>query len=118
MVESTPSSNEERTWAMVCHLAALAGLVVPLGNIFGPLVVWLVKKEAFPLVDDQGKESVNFQLSITLYMIVAGVLILVLIGIPLLIGLGIYAVVMLIIASIRANEGQRYRYPLTIRFIT
>ena len=63
-------------WAGFCHLAALAGYVVPMvGNIVGPLVVWLMKKEEYPLVDDQGKESINFQISILIYVAVSAVLV-------------------------------------------
>lgn len=117
---STPTgvTKEERTWAMACHLSALALFVgVPFGNIIGPLIVWMIKKDEMPLVDDQGKESLNFQISTTLYAAVAAILVLVLIGIPLLIGLAIFDLVMLIMAAIKANEGIAYRYPLTIRLL-
>jgi hypothetical protein len=109
-------SNEERTWGMLCHITALTGYFIPFGNILGPLIVWLVKKEESAFVDDQGKESLNFQLSATIYIIVAGVLSLVLIGIPILIGLLIFHLVVIIIATVRSSEGTHYRYPLTIRF--
>lgn len=111
-------SKDERMWAMLSHLSALAFFVFPFGNIIGPLVVWLVKKDEYPFVDDQGKESLNFQISVSLYGIVAGVLILVLIGIPLLIGLFFFNFILVVIASVKANDGVYYRYPLTIRFIT
>ena len=113
-----PSSNrDQNTWGMLCHLSALLGFVIPLGNIFGPLVVWLVKKQEYPFVDDQGKEALNFQLSMTLYYIVAAILIIILIGIILLIALAIFSLVVTIIAMIKANEGVAYRYPMCIRFI-
>jgi uncharacterized protein len=108
--------SEERTWGMLCHITALAGYFIPFGNILGPLVVWLVKIEESAFVDDQGKESLNFQLSATIYIIVAAVLSLVLIGIPILIGLLIFHLVVIIIATVRSSEGTHYRYPLTIRF--
>ena len=104
-------------WAMFCHLSALAGFVIPLGNIFGPLVIWLMKKDEYPLVDDQGKEALNFQISMTIYYIGAAVLILILIGIILLPALVIFSLVMTVIAMIKANEGVAYRYPVTIRFL-
>lgn len=103
---------------MLCHLSALAGFIIPLGNIIGPLVIWMLKKDDYPIVDDQGKESLNFQISMTIYIIVSIVLIIVLIGIALLILLGIFELIVIIIASIKANEGVKYRYPLTIRFIS
>jgi hypothetical protein len=62
------SNSEERNWAMTCHLASFAGYVLPLGNIIGPLVAWLMKRDEFPLVDDQGKEALNFQISMTIYL--------------------------------------------------
>jgi len=114
----TPSTNrDQNTWAMLCHLSALLGFVIPLGNILGPLVLWLIKKEEYPLVNDQGKEALNFQISMTLYYIVAAILILILIGIILLIGLAIFSLVVTIMAMIKANEGVAYRYPMCIRFI-
>ena len=109
--------SEARTWAMLCHVSALTGFIgIPFGHLIGPLVFWSIKKDQYPLVDDQGKESLNFQLSMTLYGIVAGILCFVVIGIPLLIALLITDIVLVIIASVEANQGRLYRYPITIRF--
>lgn len=118
-----PSSREERTWGMLCHLAGLLLLVgIPLANVLGPLVVWLIKKEQYPFVDDQGKESLNFQISVFIYVLIAGALTLTVvlapITIPLLIALAIFDIVMTIIAAMKANDGIAYRYPLTIRLIS
>jgi uncharacterized Tic20 family protein len=110
-------SSDERMWGMLCHLSTFAGYLVPFGNILGPLVVWLVKKDEYAFVEDQGKEALNFQISITIYSLVSGILILALIGIPLLIAVIIFSVVMTVIAAIKANGGEYYRYPLTIRLI-
>lgn len=104
-------------FAMLCHLTALSGLVIPFGNIIGPLVIWLMKKDVYPVVDDQGKESLNFQISIFIYLIASAILIIILIGIILMVAVGVFAIVMTIIASIKANEGVKYRYPLCIRLI-
>ncbi len=113
-----PTTNRDQNmWAMFCHLSALAGFVIPFGNILGPLVVWLMKKDVYPLVDDQGKEALNFQISMTIYLIVSAVLILILIGIVLLIGLAIFEIIVIIMAMVKANDGVAYRYPLNIRFI-
>ena len=90
---------------------------MPFGNILGPLIVWLVKKDEYAFVDDQGKEALNFQISITIYSLVSGILILALIGIVLLIAVIIFSVVMTVIAAIKANGGEYYRYPLTIRLV-
>jgi len=117
--EPRQDPKEERTWAMVCHLAALAGYIIPVaGNIVGPLIIWLMKKEQFALVNDQGRESLNFQISITIYAIIAGLLAFVGIGLVLLPVVGIFALVMIIMAAIKANEGVAYRYPLNMRFIS
>ena len=110
--------KEERLWGMLSHLSALSGFIgIPFGNVLGPLVVWLVKRDKLPFVDEQGKESLNFQISLLIYGFVAALLILVVIGIFLLIVLGVYGLVMVVIASIKANNGESYRYPLTIRII-
>jgi uncharacterized protein len=110
-------SSDERMWAMLCHLSAFAGYLVPFGNILGPLVIWLIKKDQYAFVDDQGKEALNFQISIMIWAAVAAVLCFVIIGIPLLIAIVIFSIVMTIIAAIKANGGESYRYPLTIRLI-
>lgn len=111
------ATKEERTLGMLCHLLALSGYVVPFGNIIGPLVIWLLKKDQSWFVDDQGKESLNFQISLTIYAIIAGFSILVLIGIVLLPIVLLFGLIMVVIATIKANEGVAYRYPLTIRLI-
>ncbi len=111
-------SKDARMWAMICHLAALAGLVVPVvGCIIGPLIVWQIKKEEFPFVDEQGKEAVNFQISMLIYGIVAGLLCFVCVGFVLAPAVAIFDLVFLLIAAVKANNGEHYRYPLTIRFI-
>ena len=102
---------------MLCHLSALAAFIFPLGNIFGPLIVWLVKKDESPFVDDQGKESLNFQISFTIYCIFAAILSVILIGFILLIALGIAFLILVIIAAVKANEGKEFRYPFTIRLV-
>lgn len=112
-----PQSSDERMWAMFCHLSALSGFIIPFGNVIAPLIIWILKKEEYPLVDDQGKEAINFQISMTIYIIASVILIIIVIGIPLLILLGLFELIVIVIASIKANEGTRYRYPLTIRFL-
>lgn len=114
---NTTMNYEEKKWGMFCHLAALAGYIIPFGNIIGPLVIWLLKKDEYPFVDDQGKESLNFQISIMLYIIIGVVSIILVIGIVILIAVGIFSLIMIIIATVKANEGVAFRYPLCIRFI-
>lgn len=108
--------KDARNWAMICHLAALSGYVIPFGNLLGPLIVWAIKKDEHPFIDDQGKEALNFQLTMTLVAIGCIVLMFVLIGFLLIGALVVFTLIMIIIASIKANEGVYYRYPLTIRF--
>jgi uncharacterized Tic20 family protein len=112
------SAKDERLWATFCHLGGLGMYVFPFGNVIIPLVIWLIKKDEYPLVDDQGKESLNFQLSILIYTLVSAILLLAAVGVVLLAAVLIFDIVMIIIASIKANEGVAYRYPLTIRFIS
>ena len=103
---------------MLCHATALAGFFVPwAGHILGPLIVWLAKRGDSPEIDGHGKESLNFQISMLIYSLVAGVLCLVLIGFVLLGILHILNLVLVIIASIQASEGKLYRYPISIRLI-
>jgi len=121
-VQEGPGSKEvnkdARLWAMICHLSALAGLVVPVvGCIVGPLIVWQIKKEEFPFVDEQGKEAVNFQISMLIYGIVAGLLCFACVGFVLLPAVALVDLIFLLIAAVKANDGHHYRYPLTIRFI-
>ncbi|MHC4819193.1 MAG: DUF4870 domain-containing protein, partial [Planctomycetota bacterium] len=95
-----------------------AGFIgIPFGNILGPLVIWLIKKDEMPFVDDQGKEVLNFQISLTIYAIISGILCLIFIGFLLLPAVLIFGIVMTIIGTIKASSGERYRYPFTIRFL-
>jgi len=103
---------------VLCHATALAGFFVPwAGHILGPLIVWLAKRSDSPEIDEYGKESLNFQISMLIYNVIAGVLCLVLIGFIILAILHILNLVLVIIASIQASEGKFYRYPMTIRLI-
>jgi len=108
---------EERNWAVGCHLAALSGFISGIGFILGPLIVWLVKKDTSTYVSDQGKEAVNFQITMAICFVVSCFLIFVLIGIPLLILLSIFNLACMIMAAVRASEGRPYRYPFSFRLI-
>jgi hypothetical protein len=103
---------------VLCHASALVGFFVPwAGHILGPLIVWLAKRGDSPEIDEHGKESLNFQISMLIYNLIAGVLCLVLIGFVILGILHILNLVLVIVASIQASEGKLYRYPITIRLI-
>ena len=115
-------SHEERQWALFAHLSALLGGLLTstflgLGCLLGPLIIWLVKRETMPFVDDQAKEALNFYITVAIAAVVCGLLMFVLIGFVLLPLLGLAWLVFIIIAAIKANEGERYRYPFTLRLI-
>ena len=112
----TPSS-QVRQWAMFCHFAAFLGLIFPFGNLLGPLIIWQLKKETDPFIDAQGKEALNFQISVALAMVACFFLMLLIIGFALIGLVCIGALVLTIIAGIKANDGVAYRYPFTWRLI-
>lgn len=110
-------TQDEKLWGMLCHLTAFAGYLIPFGNIIGPLIMWLLKKDQSDYVNRQGKSSLNFEISLTIYVFVSILLIFIVIGIPILIALVIFQIVAVIIASIRAFDGQFFKYPMTIEFV-
>ena len=121
-------SAEERQWGMFAHLSMLvAGLLTSFaggwGWFIGPLIIWLVKKDTMPFVEDQAKEALNFSILITgifVILFVLGILTLglgFLVTIPIMVIIGLVALVLTVIAAMKANEGVRYRYPFNIRFI-
>ncbi len=112
----------DRNIAVLCHLSAIAGFVFPFGNVIAPLIIWLMKREESLFIDDHGKEAVNFQISVWIYLIASGILVLIAIGIPLLSAVILFAVILfaivaVITAAVRASRGQEYRYPLAIRLL-
>ena len=115
-IEGLPNKNE-RTWAKLSHFSALCMFLFPFGNILVPLIIWLIKKDDMSFVEDQSKEVLNFQISMTIYLIGSAIFIILLIGIPIFIGLGIFNIIITIIAAIKANEGKKYRYPINLRLI-
>ncbi|WXL25639.1 DUF4870 domain-containing protein [Ectopseudomonas mendocina] len=114
--QQTPGADA-RQWAMFCHFAAFAGLIIPFGNIVGPLLIWQLKKDMDPFVDAQGKEALNFQITVALAALVCFGLMVVLIGFPLLMLVSLTAFVLTVIAGVKANEGKDYRYPFTLRLV-
>jgi len=115
---TSSTSSEIRTWCVLCHASALLGLFFHfLGHLLGPLIVWLLKRDLSPEIDANGKESLNFQISMLIYDAIAAILCIVLIGIPILIALWVLNTVFVIIASVKTSEGTFYRYPFTIRFL-
>ncbi len=108
-------SREARQWAMFCHFSAFLGMWFPFGSLIGPLILWQMKRESDPFIDDQGKEAKNFQITVAIASAICYVLMFVLIGFALIGLLFIGAVVLVVIAGVKANDGVSYRYPFTWR---
>ena len=115
--ESPAPDKDARTWAMLCHLGALSGFLLPFGHVLGPLVIWAVKRDESAFIDEQGKEALNFQLTMTIGFFISLALVFILIGFALIGVLCVYDFVMIVVAAIKTNEGTQYRYPFAIRFI-
>jgi len=112
------SSREQNTWALAAHLSGLLVYTgIPFGNVLAPVAIWLMNRDTMPFVDDQAKESLNFQLTIMLYIFACVPLAFVLIGFVLLPVVIVFHVVASITAALKAQQGIAYRYPLNIRFI-
>ncbi|MFU8816736.1 MAG: DUF4870 domain-containing protein [Pseudomonadales bacterium] len=110
-------SSDERQWGMFAHLSALAGFIIPFGNVIGPLVVWQLKKNDMPFVDDQGKEALNFQITVLIAIFVSVLLMVIVIGALLLPIVAIGALILTVIGAVKANAGERYRYPFALRLV-
>jgi uncharacterized Tic20 family protein len=110
-------TESERNWAMFCHLSAFAGFFFPFGGIIGPLICWLTRKDESAWVDENGKSSMNFELSILLYTVLSIPLCFLLIGFLILGFLVTLKVICIIIASVKASKGEKFKYPLSIPFI-
>ena len=108
---SVAATSEERTLAILAHVLTL------IGGFLAPLIIWLLKKDESNFVSENAKESLNFQITLILAMIVCGILMLIIIGAFLMMLVGLLALVFIIVATIRASEGKVYRYPMNIRFI-
>lgn len=127
-VSGAPSA-EERQWALFAHLSALVGGIITsgwagsIGCFIGPLIIWLVKKDTMPFVNDQGKEALNFNITVGIVFLALFLLSVITLGIgliitlPLMVIIGIAWLVLTIIAAIKANNGEAYRYPFAIRLI-
>jgi len=122
-IDSALPSNEERQFGMFIHLSSLIGFFIPFGNIVAPLILWQIKKNESAFIDDQGKEAVNFNITLALAGLALMLLTVITFGlgavltVPAGLALAIGWLVFAIIAGIKANEGQAYRYPVTLRLI-
>jgi uncharacterized protein len=124
---ATPST-EEKQWAMFAHLSTLAGGILTgwfygIGFFIGPLIIWLIKKDTMPFVADQSKEALNFAITVSGASFVLFLLTIMSLGIgilltgPLMMIIGIAALVFVIIAAMKAYEGAAYRYPVSLRLV-
>jgi uncharacterized Tic20 family protein len=110
--------KQVRIWGMLCHATALIGIIgIPFGNIAGPLIIWLLKKNTNTFVDEQGRESLNFQLSMTIYALFGALLFLMKMGMFLLLLIAGINFILVVIASIKTLNGESYTYPFKIQFI-
>ena len=105
------TSQDAKNLAMLCHLLGL------LTSFLGPLILWLIKKDEQPFVDEQGKEALNFQITVLIASIVSGLLTMVCIGVFLAMAVGVVDLIFCIMATVKANGGEAYRYPVSIRLI-
>lgn len=115
--DNTGRDQALRTWAMVLHFSLLAGFVVPLAGLLAPIIIWQVKKSELPEIDPHGRIVVNWLISAFIYAVICMVLSMILIGIPLMFVLGTLALIFPIIGGIKANEGQLWKYPLSIEIL-
>jgi len=118
MEEVKTYTQSEKDWAMFCHLSALAMIIFPpFGGVIGPLICWISRRAESQWIDKNGKSSMNFQLSILLYGMLTIPLCFILIGIPIIVFLAIFNLVCVVVASIKASQGDVFKYPLSIPFI-
>ena len=90
---------------------------MPFANFLVPFLIWITKKDEYEFVDDQGKESLNFQITLLIYGLIGAVLTFLIVGIVFLLVVALFAIIQVIKASIAASNGAKYRYPFCIRFI-
>lgn len=111
------SDKSARMWSMILHLSLLSNFIIPIAGIIAPIVIWQIKKDEFPIVDAHGKNAVNWIISAVIYGAVCLILTLAVIGIFLFAILGVLAIVFPVIAGIKANNGEVWKYPLSIQFL-
>ncbi len=111
------SEDEERKWALFAHIGTFSSMFVPLGNIIAPIVIWQMKKNESPFVVEQAKESLNFQITLMIYGLISFLLVFIIIGFFLIFALVIFGLIIVIVAGVKANAGEHYRYPITLRLI-
>jgi uncharacterized Tic20 family protein len=117
----TPALDKDaRNWGMICHLAGLGNFIIPMvGNIVGPLIVWKMKRDQYPFVDDQGKQALNFQITVSIALLAVIPLAIITLGIGFVLFpiIGIGSLVFTIIGGIKASNGEAYRYPFSLKLV-
>ncbi len=114
VIESRVAANQ---WAMFTHLSILVGLIVPVLGLVVPLLIWQFKKNDYPTLDSHGKNVMNWIISLILYLIISTILVFIVIGVFMLVFFAVISVIFPIIGAIKANNGEVWRYPMSIRFI-
>jgi uncharacterized Tic20 family protein len=120
---AAPSEADERTWALLGHLSAFSAFITGLGCVIGPLIVWLVKRDTMPFASEQAKEALNFNITAIIAALALGAFTLITLGIgalltvPLALALFVAWFVLTIVAAVKANNGEHYRYPFSIRLV-
>jgi uncharacterized protein len=110
--------KDAKNWAMLAHLSGLLIYLLPgLGHIIGPLVIWLMKKDEHPFIDANGKEALNFQISVSIYLLIGALSLFACIGVIVIPAILVADAILSIIAAMKASNGELYRYPLTIRLV-
>ncbi|HMQ46441.1 MAG TPA: DUF4870 domain-containing protein [Saprospiraceae bacterium] len=109
--------QDEKMWATFAHLGIVAGLIIPLGNIWLPLVLWIINKDKSAFVRENAKEALNFQITMLLAAIVGGILAIILIGFLVIAAVVVVDIVFSIMAAMKANQGESYVYPFSLRLI-
>jgi uncharacterized Tic20 family protein len=113
----TTDDEDEQLWGLILHPSALAGFLISFGNLIAPLIIWQIKKDESEFLDEVGREAVNFHIAITVYALISTVLIFVLIGFLLLAAVTIGMIVLTVIAAVKANDGECYRFPMIFRLV-
>jgi hypothetical protein len=112
-------SEADRSWCIGLHLSGLALFVIPCyGNLIAPLIIWLIKRSESPLIDATGKEVLNFQISYSIYLTIAAILCWMCVGFIILPVLVVAWLVLTIVAAVKTSNGEQYRYPYILRFLT
>ena len=120
---TAPTVNEERTWAMLGHLSAFTAFITGIGCVLGPLIVWLIKRDTMPFAGEQALEALNFNITAIIAGAALGVFTLITLGIGALITVPAFFVlfvgwfVLTVVAAVKANGGEHYRYPFTLRLV-